>query len=202
MGASVSRGLLIFCSVVSLIVGGVIGYFTPRPRAAPITVITPEPTATPTPTPTPAPLRVYVTGAVQAPDVYYLPVGSLVRDAVLAAGGPAPDADLERINLARELQDQQQVYVPRKGEEPPVPVISEGVPVQAASASARARVNINTATVEELQQLPRVGPALAQRIAAYREMYGPFRRIEDLMQVSGIGEAIFAAIRDYITVGP
>lgn len=201
MGASVSRSLLIFCSVVSLIVGGVIGYFTPRPRTAPITIITPEPTATPTPTPTPAPLRVYVTGAVQAPDVYYLTVGSLVRDAVLAAGGPAPDADLERINLARQLQDQQQIYIPRKGEEPPVPTISDGVPVGTSSAD-QPLVNINTATVEELQQLPRVGPALAQRIVAYREMYGPFKSIEDVMQVPGIGEALFAAIRDSITVGP
>ncbi|MGQ9468181.1 MAG: SLBB domain-containing protein [Anaerolineae bacterium] len=99
----------------SLIAGGIIGYFTPHPRGRPITVITPEPTATPTPTPTPAPLRVYVTGAVQAPDVYLLPVGSLVKDAVLAAGGPAPDADLDRINLARQLEDQQQIYVPRRG---------------------------------------------------------------------------------------
>lgn len=202
MAPSTSRGLLVFCSVLSLIVGGIIGYFTPHPRGRPITVITPEPTATPTPTPTPAPLRVYVTGAVQVPDVYYLPVGSLVKDAIYAAGGPAPDADLERINLAQELLDQQQVCVPRQGAELPVPVISEGVPVQTPSAAPQARVNINIATVENLQQLPRVGPVLAQRIVAYREMYGPFKSIEDLMKVSGIGEAIFAAIRDYITVGP
>ncbi|MGQ9804389.1 MAG: SLBB domain-containing protein [Anaerolineae bacterium] len=97
----------------SLIAGGIIGYFTPHPRGRPITVITPEPTATPTPTP--APLRVYGTGAVQAPDVYLLSAGSLVKDAVLAAGGPAPDADLDRINLARQLEDQQQIYVPRRG---------------------------------------------------------------------------------------
>lgn len=200
MAPSISRGLLIFCSVLSLIVGGVIGYFTPRPRGKPITVITPEPTATPTPTPTPAPLRIHVTGAVQAPDVYYLPVGSLVKDAILAAGGPAPDADLERINLAQELLDQQQVYVPRRGEEHPLPTISGGVPQK--TVSAQAKVNVNTATVEELQQLPRIGPALAQRIVAYREMYGPFQTIENLMEVPGIGEAIFAAIRDYITVGP
>lgn len=201
MGSSgISRSLLVFCSVLSLIVGALIGYFTPHPRSRPITVTTPEPTPTATPTPTPAPLRVYVCGAVQAPDVYLLPPGSLVRDAVRAAGGPAPDANLERINLARELQDQQQIYVPRRGEETPVPVISEGAPTR--TASAQPLININTATVEELQKLPRVGPALAQRIVAYREMYGPFQTPEDLMQVPGIGEGIFAAIRDYITVGP
>lgn len=188
--------------MLSLIAGGIVGYFTPHPRGRPITVITPEPTAMPTPTPTLAPLRVYVSGAVQAPDVYLLPAGSLVKDAVLAAGGPAPDADLDRINLARQLEDQRQIYVPRRGVEPPVPVISEGAPVQASSAAAHPLVNINTAAVEELQRLPRVGPALAQRIIAYREMYGPFKTVEDLMKVSGIGEAIFAAIRDYITVGP
>ncbi len=196
-----SRSLLVFCSVLSLIAGALIGYFTPHPRGRPITVVTPEPTPTPTPTPTPAPLRVYVCGAVQAPDVYLLPPGSLVRDAVRAAGGPAPDADLERINLARELQDQQQIYVPRQGEEnSPVSPISGGAPTPGTSSFPR--ININTATMEELQKLPRVGPALAQRIVAYREMYGPFRTPEDLMQVPGIGEAIFAAIRDYITVGP
>lgn len=200
MGSGPSRGLLVFCSVLSLIVGAVIGYFTPHPRSRPITVTTPDPTPTSTPTPTPAPLRVYVCGAVQAPDVYLLPPGSLVRDAVRAAGGPAPDADLERINLARELQDQQQICVPRRGEENPVPTISEGVPVR--TAPAQALVNINTATAEELQQLPRVGPALAQRIVAYREMYGPFQTPEDLMKVPGIGEGIFAAIRDHVTVGP
>ncbi len=195
-----SRSLLVFCSVLSLIAGAVIGYFTPHPRSRPITVTTPDPTPTPTPTPTPAPLRVYVSGAVQTPDVYLLPPGSLVRDAVRAAGGPAPDADLDRINLARELQDQQQIYVPRRGEESPIPTISEGVPTR--TTAARPLVNINTATAEELQQLPRVGPSLAQRIIAYREMYGPFKTPEDLMQVPGIGEGIFAAIRDYITVGP
>ncbi|MFN3763823.1 MAG: helix-hairpin-helix domain-containing protein [Anaerolineae bacterium] len=201
MGPSgLSRSLLVFCSVLSLIAGAVIGYFTPHPRGRPITVTTPDPTPTPTPTPTPAPLRVYVSGAVQAPEVYLLPPGSLVRDAVRAAGGPTADADLDRINLARELQDQQHVYVPRRGEENLIPPISEGVP--APTAPARLRININTATAEELQQLPRVGPGLAQRIVAYREMYGPFKAPEDLMRVSGIGESIFAAIRDYITVGP
>ncbi len=201
MGASgPSRSLLIFCSVLSLIAGALIGYFTPHPRGRPITVTTPDPTPTPTPTPTPAPLRVYVCGAVQTPEVYLLPPGSLVRDAIRAAGGPAPDADLDRINLARELLDQQQIYVPRKGEENPVPVVSEGS--AAPTVPAHPLININTATAEELQQLPRVGPALAQRIVAYREMYGPFQTPEDLMRVSGIGESILAAIRDYITVGP
>lgn len=195
-----SRSLLVFCSVLSLLVGAVIGYFTPRPRSQPITVTTPDPTPTPTLTPTPAPLRVYVSGAVQTPDVYLLPPGSLVRDAIWAAGGPAPDADLERINLARELQDQQHIHVPRRGEEHSVPPPSEGVPVP--TMSARPLININTATADELQQLPHVGPALAQRIVAYREMYGPFKTPEDLMQVPGIGEAIFAAIKNYITVGP
>jgi len=98
------------------------------------------------------------------------------------------------------LLDQQQIYVLRIREEATIPTISGGVPSR--SASAEPVVNINTATAEELQQLPRIGPALAQRIVAYREMYGPFRNIEDIMQVSGIGEAIFNAIRDYITVGP
>ncbi len=194
-GVARHRSLLVLCSVLSLIAGGLLGFFTPHPQAPPIEVSTPDPTATPLPTPTPLPLRVYVCGAVQQPAVYRLPPGSLVEDAVRAAGGPAPEADLERINLAQELRDQQQVYVPRVGEEPPIPVLSGGV----ASASGGI-VNINIATVEELEMLPHIGPSTAQRIVEYRETYGPFKSVEELMEVPGIGPAVFEEIRGRITV--
>jgi len=197
------RAYILFCSTLSLIVGGVIGYFTPRPQKSdlpsPIVVSTPLPTPTPF-TPTPMPLRVYVSGAVEQAGVYELNPGSIVQDVVTAAGGPAPDADLESINLARELQDQQHVYVPREGEPNPPPAVSGGASDEGGVA-AGATVDINTATAAELETLPRVGPVTAQDIVEYREANGPFETIEELQEVPGIGPATFAGFADMITVG-
>jgi competence protein ComEA len=141
-------------------------------------------------------------------DVYFLPSGSIIRDAIAAAGGLAPDADRERINQALELRDQQQIHVPRLGETDPPPPVQGGstqpettdpgnntAPDQPAGA-----ININTANLEELDSLPGIGPAIAQRIIDYRETNGNFARIEDITEVSGIGEATFAKIKDMIVV--
>ena len=198
-GTAQHRGFIILCSVLSLIVGGVIGYFTPHPQVnTPIVVSTPLPTPTPLHTPTPAPIRVHVSGAVCQPAVYELPTGSIVQDAVNVAGGPASDADLDHINLAVELRDQQQVYVPRQGETNPPPVISGGGAGDGEAVGAL--VNINTATAVELETLPRIGPATAQRILEYREANGSFEAIEDIQNVPGIGPATFEGFRDMITV--
>ena len=189
------RSLLILCSVLSLISGGLIGFFTPHPLGQPVEVITPQPTTTPLPTPTPGPLRVYVSGAVISPSVYHLPPGSLVDDAVRSAGGPRQDADMDNINLAQELLDQQQVYVPRIGERAPPPSLSGGTRPDEAGG----QININIATLSELEGLPQIGPATAQSIVEYRETYGPFQDIEDLTDVPGIGSATLQEIRDLIT---
>ncbi len=196
------RGLFIFGGLIILIVGWAIGYFTPRSQPNnPIVVSTPIPTPTPLHTPTPAPIRVHVSGAVQQPAVYALPVGSIVQDAVDAAGGPASDADLDHINLAVELRDQQQVYVPRLGEANPLPSVSGGGS-SGESAAGTTQVNINTATATELETLPRIGPTTAQRILEYREANGPFATIEDIQNVPGIGPATFEGFKDMIMVGP
>jgi competence protein ComEA len=192
-----SRVYLILTLVVGLIAGGAVVYFTMRatPPSTPIVVSTPFPTPTPFPSSTPAPIRVHVSGAVRQPDVYELPPGSIVKDAIEVAGGPASDADLDGVNLAVELRDQQQVYVPRQGEVAPmVPAVSGGE-ISAGS------VNINTATAAELEALSGVGPKTAQTIVEYREANGPFKSIEDIMNVPGIGEGTFEKIRDEITVG-
>jgi len=164
-------------------------------QTAPIVVV-PPPTLAPTLPPTLAPLRVYVSGAVATPGVYTLPPRSLVNDALKAAGGAAADADLEKINLAQELRDQQQIHVPRKGEAAPQqPTTGPGSP-------AAKKININTATLAELDTLPKIGPATAQHIIDYRAKNGPFKKIEDLKNVSGIGDATFDGLRDLITVEP
>jgi competence protein ComEA len=188
--------VLIVATLAVFIVGGVIAWVASRPNPGPIIISTPEPTSTPVPepTPTPAPVRVYVTGAVERADVYTLPPGSLVRDAIAAAGGATADADLEQINLAIEVHDQQQIHVPRKGEE----VTPVAAPVGAPSTTGK--VNINTASVEELDTLPGIGPAIAQRIVEYREANGDFAAIEDITNVKGIGPATFEEIKELIAV--
>jgi competence protein ComEA len=200
-GTTQYRGAIVLCSVLGLIVGGVVGYFTPHPQTTtPIVVSTPDPTATPLPAPTMAPIRVHVAGAVRQPAVYELPPGSIVQHAVAAAGGPSPDADLNSINLALELCDQQRVYVPCKGEANPPPPVSGGAP--GGGGSAGTLVDINAATAAELETLPRIGPAIAQRIIAYREANGPFAAIEDIQDVPGIGPATFEGLKELITTGP
>jgi competence protein ComEA len=198
-GATKSLGLIVLCSVLGLVTGGIVVYFSLRGRepAAPVVISTPLPTSTDLPTSTPAPIRVYVSGAVRSPAVCELPYGSIVQDAIDAAGGPVPGADLACINLALELEDQQHVHVPQVGEVDPPPVLSGGV-----SRSEGALVNINTATASELETLPGVGEVTAQRIIEYREANGPFESIEEIQEVSGIGPKTFAGMEEMITVGP
>lgn len=186
------RGILFF-GLVLLVLAAVLLFQALKPAPQPIQISTATPSPSPEITATPQPLRVYVSGAVQQPDVYALSPGSIVKDAVLAAGGPAGDADLDRINLASPLADGQQIYVPRLGE--------EDVPVQPPSRlpASAGLVNINTADAAALETLPGIGPALAQRILDFRQASGRFEQIEDLMEVSGIGPGIFDQIRELIT---
>jgi len=169
----------------------------PAPASPAITVtLRPSPSAALTPTARTA-LRVYVSGAVQHPDVYSLPVDSIVRDAMIAAGGPADDADLDRINLAAPLGDGMQVHFPRKGE----PAAAPGGSASGA-APAGTPIDINTASLEQLDSLPGIGPVIAQRIIDYRTTNGPLASIEQIKEVKGIGDVLFDKIKDHITVGP
>ncbi|HEY4691192.1 MAG TPA: helix-hairpin-helix domain-containing protein [Anaerolineae bacterium] len=177
---------------------GVVAFAVLRPApSSPAIVVTLRPTLPPSAAPTQrTSIRVYVSGAVKKPDVYALPVGSIVKDALDAAGGPAADADLDRINLATALSDGLQVHVPRKGESSVAPLGST------PGASATGPIDINTATVEQLDALPGIGPAIAQRIIDYRTANGPFASIEQIKDVKGIGDALFEKIKDLITAGP
>lgn len=204
------RGSLIWVAVAFLIgVTAGIGGLTlnNRTRPAPIEIVPPPPTATPQPTATAAPLQVYVNGAVAEPAVYALPPQSRVVDAIEAAGGFTAEANTVVVNLAQPLSDGAQVYVPAEEETAaaPVSVVVEPAPVNSSGAGAAAGggglVNINTASAEELQELPGVGPSTAEKIVQHREANGPFATAEAIMDVSGIGEGKFAQIRDLITVG-
>ncbi len=134
------------------------------------------------------PVVVHVVGAVRRPGVYRLAAGSRARDAVRHAGGAGPRADLTSVNLAALLADGEQVRVPRRA--PPGVTVAE----PAASAPA-AIVHLNGASAEELDSLDGIGPALAERIVAYRAAHGGFRSVDELDQVSGIGPARLEALR-------
>jgi competence protein ComEA len=134
------------------------------------------------------------------PDVYELSCGSIVKDAIEAAGGPTGEADLNRINLARRVHDEEQIYVPQRGEESPPVSPPSGSSLSSPSSQEGDKVNINTATAKELNTLPGIGPVKAQSIIDYRTTNGPFRSIEDLKNVSGIGDATFEKLKEKITV--
>lgn len=155
-----------------------------------------------------------VVGQVKRPGVVRLPVGSRVADAVTAAGGLAATADVQSLNLARVLQDGEQVRVPRPGETPAATAAPDGssaagslAPSVGAATSPAASggatpgmVNLNTATLAELDTLDGIGPALAQRIVDYRTAHGRFTSVDQLDDVSGIGEKLLARIRPQVTV--
>jgi competence protein ComEA len=142
---------------------------------------------------------VYVSGAVRAPDVYQLPAQARIKDLVLAAGGLASDADPERINLAGRLKDGDHIHVPSQGEARAES--GDGGTADATDAEDTL-IDLNTAGAAELDGLPGIGQALAQRIVEYRAASGPFGAVEDLRNVKGIGPALFAQIAPLVSVGP
>jgi competence protein ComEA len=198
------RRYVVLVAVVSLVVGGLVGYLVGSGAAVPgeaePTLGPPEGWATLVPPPSPGTgeLHVYVTGAVADSRVVTLPAGSLVTDALAAAGGASPDADLESLNLAAPLLDHEHLVVPTRA--PTIPPATS-VPSSPAPSPAT-RVDINAATVEELQALPGIGLTKAQNIVAHREANGPFESVEGLLEVSGIGEATLALLEPHVAVGP
>ena len=170
---------------------------SPPPAAAPSSTTPPPGGAE-----TARPLLVHVLGAVSAPGLFELPAGARVVDAVAAAGGLAPGADQARINLARAVADGEQVYIPVAGEvipaaAPPGPATGAG---GAASDATPAVVDLNTATLADLDTLPRIGPGLAQRILDWRAANGGFSVPEDLLEVPGIGDRTFDGLRERVRV--
>ena len=152
---------------------------------------------------------VHVIGAVSRPGVVTLPPGSRVTDAINAVGGASAEADTQQLNLARILTDGEQIRVPRIGEVLPDPAPQPGgntapgartAPGKSGDGGASGTVNINTASASELEKLPGIGPALAQRIVEYRDSHGPFASVDSLTDVPGIGKAKLEGLREQATV--
>jgi len=177
------RALLVIGSLILLLSVFIVARGNSQPNEAmqvvPITISEPE-------------IFVDVTGAVNKPGVYTLTGKSRVIDAIKAAGDSAPGADLSTINLARVLNDGEQIYVDS------TVVNSNGVRVSKAVRSGP--ININRATARQLDALDGVGPVIAQRIVDYRKINGSFLTIEDLQKVSGIGAAKFAQIKAKVRI--
>jgi competence protein ComEA len=144
-------------------------------------------------------LVVHVAGAVSHPGVVELPSGARVIDAIEAAGGALPNADLDRLNLAAKVADGQRVLVQRVGD-PSVADGGTGASMPGGVPGTSGPLNLNTASAAELDQLPGIGPALAAAILAERDRRGGFHSVNELREVRGIGEKRFADLRDRVTV--
>lgn len=205
------------CTAVLL---GGIAWFVLKPSPVPIDAYVPRvTTASATSIPmSPAIITVHVAGAVNSPGVYRLPSSARVVDAVTSAGGALRSADLESINLAQTITDTEQIYIPIKKVSRPrvttaprlrpqrttpttAPTTMPGTSDGSAGSQPTRLINLNSATASELDSLTGVGPSTAKAIIAYRTKKGSFSKVEDLLNVPGIGPAKLAALRDQVTVG-
>lgn len=224
--ARTRAALLIVC--LACLLGSGFVLLAGRRAAPPPVVITPPPpqveaakppSESPAQTPRPASssrLYVDVAGAVRRPSLYVLAPESRVMQAIRAAGGPTPEADLDAVNLAQKITDGEKVFVPKRSTTTPRSALNEATPVAAPIAPSRTssehtkggrssrgdkitpdsgqQIALNTATQEQLERLPGVGPSMAGRILAYRQQAGRFEKVEDLMMVTGVGPKKFAKI--------
>lgn len=180
-------------AIVVLALSVLVGAFQTGGSSA---VVPAAPRARPSPSiaTSPAAVLVQVVGAVRRPGLVSVPAGSRAVDAIAAAGGPAADADESAVNLAGRVADGQQLVVPGRGRAGGA--ATGGPPVAGATAGP---VSLSTASAEQLETLPRIGPAMAARIIAWRTANGGFSSVDDLLKVSGIGARTLAGLRDLVT---
>ncbi|CAN5778488.1 hypothetical protein BH18ACT2_BH18ACT2_12880 [soil metagenome] len=193
----------LIAGAVTMVVLVVVGWWLlrapvpPTEAGLPLATAPPGPTSTP-PTATtgpPRPILVHVAGAVAVPGVYELAADARVETAIDAAGGAMPTADPGALNLAAVVADGERVYVPVVGEAPPPAPSSGGVAEGPAGP-----IDLNRASVEELDELPGIGPATATAIVEHRTEHGPFASVDDLEAVRGIGPAKLEGLRDLVRV--
>ena len=191
VGVGAATVLLVAAFVVAALVSGLSGG-----RAVPLatgssSVVTPAASGRPSSS---AELFVHVSGAVNKPGLIRLPPDSRVVNAVEAAGGFAEGADPAGLNLARRVHDGEQLRAPLVGE------ALVGEPLASDASAGSALIDLNRATAGDLEALPRIGPALAQRIVDWRSANGSFTAITDLLEVTGIGQKLFDGLKDKVTV--
>lgn len=149
-------------------------------------------------------IKIHIIGEVKMPGIYELEFGSRIQDAIIAAGGETENAALDDINLAYQIEDGQKICIPSIFEQVNAYIYNdsgENVIVDDENeSSGNVKVNINKASSEELQQINGVGPSLAEKIILYREQNGKFKNIEELKNVSGIGDKKYEALEEYVTI--
>lgn len=159
--------------------------------------------------PTTAMLTVHAAGAVASPGVYAVATSARVADVLTAAGGVLPEADVDRLNLASKVADGDRIYVPREGESPDAAVMGGSAATSSGGGAGASRpgggspagpIDLNTATLDQLDTLPGIGPATAQAILTYRTRQGRFRSVTELLEVPGIGPAKLEAVRSLVKV--
>jgi competence protein ComEA len=197
--AALSRGELVgLVALLAVTLGGAgLWYVRSLPRPVEVAAAPSGGTASAPAWPSPSPevvVLVDVAGWVRRPGVYEFTEGARVIDAIDAAGGARSGAVLEALNLAAPLTDGIQILVPREGQEGVAPAPVTG------GAVAGGLVNVNSAIATELEELPGIGEVIAQRIIDYRTENGPFATVDELLDVSGIGDAILESIRELVTV--
>lgn len=179
--------------LIGLILAGFGIFFIKQPTTDQITIL---------PTETPVPLVVYISGDVKEPGVYRLLPGSRVVDLVKVAGGFLEGANYERLNLADILVDGEQIKISSDDGAVPTPMLTigdNGLTTSLLSPDFEP-INLNTATQQDLESLPGIGPTLAQRIIEFRDINGDFATVDDLSIVPGISSTLMDEVRDYLTV--
>jgi competence protein ComEA len=174
---------LLLAFIIGLIVAFGISWVAAQPRGTPVVIEA---------LPTSAPVLVHIAGAVNKPGVYAFAPGSRAADAIRSAGGLTAEANPDGVNLASVLRDGMQLYVPNRGEEQP----------SFLAAERQGLLDLNQASLDDLQELPGIGPGRAQDILTYREQLGGFKKIEDLLDVPGIGETTFERLKPLVTLAP
>ena len=183
---------ILFGLACGLLTSALILLISSPPRGVPIQLAPP---------PTPSPLMIDISGAVNTPGVYQLALDSRVQDVVQMAGGLLPDANTSAVNMAAKLMDGQKIIIPLEGEE--IPITKSNLVEEMAGTVAISDtqpININTASQEELETLPGIGPSKAAAIIEYRSTHGPFNTIEDILEVTGIGEKTLEGFKDWIVI--
>ena len=185
--------LVIIVAAIAAAAGGVALFLRDGDDGEPVRIVSP-PTVSAVEIREEAELKAYVTGAVRRPGLYTIHEGDRLADLIDLAGGITEDADMQAVNLAVRVNDQDHWTVPTVGE-------STVVPANAVSAeSTNGKVDINTANAKLLETLPGIGETRAQAIIQHREEHGPFRRVDDIVAVPGIGATTLEGLRDLVEV--
>jgi competence protein ComEA len=192
--------------LIGLLTAGLVLLIATPIKGTPITLApppSPTPTAKPVPTKTPAPIQVQIGGEVNNPGIYNLACDARLDDLINLAGGLTPSADLLRVNYASLCNDGDYFYIPSQNEL--IPETARNAPQNIhlqANPSFTYPLDLNQATKEELESLPGIGPTKAENILGYREHFGPFTTLEDLLEVEGIGQKTIESLREFLVIEP